>query len=39
MGISLLEFVHQECPYPPDLVLIEMLLYIKNEEVCDFIPC
>ena len=39
MGISLLEFVHQECPYPPDLAPIEMLLRIRNEEVRDFISC
>ena len=39
MGISLLEFVHQESPYPSGLLPIEMLLRIKNGEVRDFISC
>ena len=33
IGICLLEFVHQECPYHPDLTPIKMLLHIKNRGI------
>jgi len=39
MGISVVEFVHKESPYPATLSPIDMLLRISNEEVRDFILC